>query len=646
MQNGRTTLKQLPAAALAALLATAPAGAPAATGVAVTTTFAGMAFNDSGNSIPQPPDTHVAVGPAHIVEVVNTTIAVYAKATGAELLKQDLLTFFGPVAAGPGGFDPSVSYDELAGRFIVIILQVTVTGEGSLLYAVSDTSNPLDGFSEMHGIRLDEAGKNLNKTVEPDFPRLGWNADAHVIAMTMFAEDDSQRCDHVTILVIDKSTVLDADPATFGFHHVDRAVAACGTDPVIVPTMVPAVMHGAARGGPMWFVEETNPVAFDSTVVKSQVRLTKMTNVLNSAPTFATTDVTVNDYSTPPDANQPDGPGTIQTNDGRLLSAAWRGGRLVAAHNVGLPAGSPGQALARWYEFDTSGTPGLTQQGTINPGAGIGTYYPSIEIAANGDLGMTFMQSSSSEFVSMYVTGRTSSDAPGAMHPAALAKAGTATYKGADCFNGSSFTQDCLTGDFSGISLDPSSTGAFCAGNEFAASGSSENWATWIACFTLGDPAPTGHDLAIGGIKAPRSVKAGGGTLPVTVRLLNHSGHSETIAGLSVLGDGETTGLVRLAVDVLDTSEEGCQPAGVALNNGKNAALFSKGPKVLKANGNLTVNFLVTYGCASPQPRNKLAPDPGDYSHSATVHAEELDGADDSNSSNDSWGPVFTDVVP
>src|SRR5204863_6861893 len=118
----------------------------------------------------------------------------------------------------------------------------------------------------------------------------------------------------------------------------------CGADAAIVATIVPAVMHGAAAGAPMWLVEETNKVGDDATVVKNQVRVTKMTNVLSATPTFTATNVTVSNYSVPPAATQPDGSGTVQTNDARFLSVSWRGSRLLAAHNVGLPAGSATRA--------------------------------------------------------------------------------------------------------------------------------------------------------------------------------------------------------------------------------------------------------------------------------------------------------------
>src|SRR4051812_40986299 len=200
MSASKHRLRRSAAGVFAALLAALPTGARAASSDAVSigAGFAGMTYADSDSSIP--PDTHAAAGPAHIVEVINHTVAVYNKSTGAKLMQQDLADFFKSVALGPGAFDPSVSYDELAGRFVIIVVQVSITNVGALLYAVSNTSNPLDGFAEMHNIRMDETGKNTTGAVEPDFPRLGWNADAHVIAMNMIDAADGELCDHVTII--------------------------------------------------------------------------------------------------------------------------------------------------------------------------------------------------------------------------------------------------------------------------------------------------------------------------------------------------------------------------------------------------------------------------------------------------------------
>src|SRR5206468_2700194 len=110
---------------------------------------------------------------------------------------------------------------------------------------------------------------------------------------------------------------------------------------------------------------------------------------------------------------------------------------------------------AAWIQFNTSGsTPVFVQQGFVHPGTGISTYFPSVAVDANGNLGMTYMESSASEYISMYVTGRLASDPFGTMEAPTRTAAGTITI-------------GSRVGDYSGISLDPSSPNTFWAGNEY-----------------------------------------------------------------------------------------------------------------------------------------------------------------------------------
>ncbi|MGE5816699.1 MAG: hypothetical protein ACM37Z_01660, partial [Deltaproteobacteria bacterium] len=269
----------------------------------------------------------------------------------------------------------------------------------------------------------------------------------------------------------------------------------------------------------------------------------------------------------------------------------------------------------------------LTQEGTIDPGPGIHTYYPSIEIAPNGDLGMSFMQSSASQFMSMYVTGQTPDDPAGQMRSPMLAKAGLGTYRAFDCFSGGMFVSDCRAGDFSGISVDPNFSNMFCAANEYATSSSGKNglnnWGTWIACFSIGV-----HDLAVTSIAAPASVLGPGPVIgAVKVTIQNRGNHNETITAAN-LGDGLSTGLVRLSVSVLDDNE-GCLAAGVALDAAKNATLFGAGSKVVSPGKTLTINFLVTFNCPGVLPKNTADSTPADYGFSATVYHDVLDGSAD-----------------
>ena len=223
-------------------------------------------------------------------------------------------------------------------------------------------------------------------------------------------------------------------------------------------TDAPASMHGATTGQPMYFVESATTFTGSYT----DVHVLTWANPLDKTSSFTDTDITVNLYSDPTNASQKGSSNVIQTNDIRMLSVAWRSNRLIATHEIDNGNGDPS---ARWYDFLTdptnpTSTPTLTQSGTVNQGAGVADYFPSIDIDPGGDLGMTFMESSSSEYMSMYVTGQIAGGAAGTMLAPVLARAGVTTYTG---FDGSPYR----AGDFSGMGVDPSD-GSFWSANEYA----------------------------------------------------------------------------------------------------------------------------------------------------------------------------------
>ena len=87
--------------------------------VSVLNQFAGMSINDT--TLGEPPDTIVAAGPSHLVELVNTAIRIYSKSNGGVLSTRQLWSFFQPLGTGPSSSlsDPVVSYDELGNRFVL-----------------------------------------------------------------------------------------------------------------------------------------------------------------------------------------------------------------------------------------------------------------------------------------------------------------------------------------------------------------------------------------------------------------------------------------------------------------------------------------------------------------------------------------------
>jgi sugar lactone lactonase YvrE len=146
------------------------------------------------------------------------------------------------------------------------------------------------------------------------------------------------------------------------------------------------------------------------------------------------------------------------------------------------------------------------------------------------------------------------------------------------------------------------------------------------------------HDLALVKITAPSTVAVDPGvavTKSVKVQFQNRGSEPEVLPDAGVLGDGVTTGLVRLTVSVVDDDGEGCQPAIVSLDAAKNAGIFKNGPKTVKSKAKLKINYLVTYQCNSPARKTSVDLTPGDYDYTATVFRSVL-GDPDSHPADDS----------
>jgi hypothetical protein len=196
----------------------------------------------------EPSDTDVAVGPGQVVETVNTAISFFDKGTGSEIFHQSLLQFFAPVGIGQGTFlsDPLVTYDDLAGRFFVLVLEYGAQ-HTYISFAVSDTSNPVDGFRAMHRYETTVTLPDGTK-LGSDYPKLGFNAEAYVITVNMDLINGAY-IDPVQekVLSIDKTSVLNHDPNMLTIYDVDQDVGS--NNPVYA--FAPATMHGAAPGSPL-----------------------------------------------------------------------------------------------------------------------------------------------------------------------------------------------------------------------------------------------------------------------------------------------------------------------------------------------------------------------------------------------------------
>ena len=146
----------------------------------------------------------------------------------------------------------------------------------------------------------------------------------------------------------------------------------------------------------------------------------------------------------------------MATNDVTTTQTDYRNGLMVSAFSAGTPADGFFTPKAHWYQVDvTSGTPTLVQEGLIDPGPGVATFFPSVAMDDAGNIGITYMESSSTEFVSSYVAGPFGT--PLDDHPRTVFAPGPGSMP-------VSFRE----GDYSTVVLDPTDGMTFWAANEYA----------------------------------------------------------------------------------------------------------------------------------------------------------------------------------
>jgi uncharacterized repeat protein (TIGR01451 family) len=413
--------------------------------------------------------------------------------------------------------DPSVNYDPASGQWVISILDVDLQNlKGYLDIAVSSTSNPNGSWTKFQLDLTDGHGPliagNAGSTLWGDFERFGTSATAYVWTVNMFTFsaggiDQNSLYDHVQVIAVDKSNLANV-------HTIDLPSYDSTSGTIIHENLLPAHMDGATAADGMWFAEETN---YGTTAGQANsLRLVHVADVLSATPTdfvnFTGT-VPVYDFNVVPDpsggnhawnngdantsAVQKGTSDLIDTNDTRISSAFWRvvNGQqhLVLTQEVNSSA-DPGIAKARWYDFNTTGATDATvnvplyQSGEINRGAGVFTYFPSADIDPAGDIGMTYLESSTSEYMSMYIAGKGLAETN--MEAGVLAAGGNSADTGPD---GSPHR----AGDYSGTTVDINTSGAptntFWSANEYSNGGV---WGTALAQFAMNVPTSSA-DLSV-----------------------------------------------------------------------------------------------------------------------------------------------------
>ena len=419
-----------------------------------------------------PPDPDIAVGPDHVIVVVNVSFAIYDKGGNALLPPTPFSSFFAGVdpACGPGGpFDPDVVFDESTGQFIL-----GVDGNGTdYCIAMTTGGDPLGEWNRF-AFPADINGEFF------DFPHMGVGVDAVYVGSNQFGAGFAGG----RVFAVNKDDLMSGDP----LRVVQRLV------PNFNSTPQPAQLHGVSRGnypteGPDYIMTEffdgnnhsvwawNDPFGADEFTLLGDVDLATASGVACDGGSCFPVPVVQKDSTVP-----------LAGNDWRGQETKYRDGKLWTAQTISCDPGTGVVNCVRWAQIDPSAvTPGSSTDGVLNAGVisaedGNSRWFPSVDVDACGNMAVGYSISGPDIFPSVAVTGRKFNDRYGEVRNEFVTVNGTEPYR--------SFQNPAAPnrwGDYSGMAVDPDG-GRFWYVGEYARASENPfaNWATYVSEHELG----------------------------------------------------------------------------------------------------------------------------------------------------------------
>jgi len=426
--------------------------------ISIGTSFDSLDYNDCcGGGGNVPPDPELAVGPNHIIAVVNVAFEIYDKSGTLLSGPTTFSSFFSGTTgcSNTGVFDPNVLYDESADRFIL-----GIDGNGTDYCIAATTGSDPTGSWNRFAFPTDVNGDFF------DFPHAGVGLDAIYMGSNqfgavqfsegrVFAIEKNALYTGGTPQVVTNSTGSLSTPQPMNLHGFNQ-----GTWPASGPHYVMTeVFDGETHVVWSW----SDPFGANNFSQVGSVDLAAATGVPGAAPI---------------DWPQLGSSELIQANDFRGQSTEYRNGFLFFSTNLGCNPGGGTVNCVRWAKIDPT-VPSVVEAGVFGTD---GEYRTFPNVAANHceDMAIGYTKGSSGTYPAVYMAGREAADPAGTLQTEQLVKAGEITYTS---FEGSG---PFRWGDYSGLTIDPDGTTFWYLGEYSKDTGTTDGrWGTYVGSFSF-----------------------------------------------------------------------------------------------------------------------------------------------------------------
>jgi hypothetical protein len=418
-------------------------------------TFSGMLQT---NSIP--PDPYMAVGPEHIMTVVNSNFSIWDKE--GNLIKEiNAGSWYRNLLSSASPFDPKVLYDHFDKRWIMVWLdQDDAAQRGIFFVSVSDDSIPTGTWYNW-SLPSNQNG-NTFVTNWGDYQGVGYDKNAIYITANQFSFGSSYQ--YVKIRIVPKADLYANNAGEVKWTDFwNIGYPAGNTLPYKVFNIRPTIMYD--DNSDYYLLHSPNHSV-------DYFALYKISNPTTN-PVLTGSLVPVNYYNPAPNANQlGGGPRLLEAGGSNLRNEPKvRDGYIHAAHSINNPQGG---SSVRYVKINAS-----TSQAVEDMSMGAPNYwysYPAIEVDKDHNVAISYSRSATTEYIGAYYTYRAAGDAPGLRGSLTL-QAGKGNYQ-KDYGSGRN-----RWGDYNGIWLDPSDNYSMWMFTEYAEV--NNTWGTWVGKIRL-----------------------------------------------------------------------------------------------------------------------------------------------------------------
>ena len=412
-----------------------------------------------------PPDPELAVGPNHVIAVVNVALEIYNKNGNSLVGPTTFASFFNSDPNCTGVFDPNALYDEEADRYMV-----GIDADGFYYcIGVSQTGDPTGNWN-IYSFPTASGADFF------DYPHAGVGRDAIYMGANIFDTGFKES----RVWAFDK----------WAMYNGASAAGVSKPLPTSEDTPQPLNLHGWQQNtwptsGPHYFFTETdyngatysvwswaNPFGGTSPSKVGTVNLTTFTGVSAGMP-----------VAVPQNGGQ-----TIQGNDYRPQDFEYRNGYAWGISTVACNPGGGTVNCIRWAQINPA-TATIVDAGVYSS-SGEYRFFGDLAVNHCGDVAVGYTKSSTSMWPSVFYTGRKAGDAAGTLQAEAQLKAGELAYTAFD-------SAPRRWGDYTEMTIAPDGTTFWYLGEYSKNTGTNNGrWGTWIGSFTYADcttggPPPT-----------------------------------------------------------------------------------------------------------------------------------------------------------